>query len=67
MQIVDNEKVEPPLALESPCAGRQLGDRNAAGLVDIEGNLLHVAHRFGDPVEISFGDVAAADLVGGDP
>ena len=48
-------------------AGRELRDRDAAGLVDVEGNLLHLADRVGDVVKVALGDVAAADLVGSDP
>ena len=65
MQIVDDQQVEAALALEPARARGELGDRDAAGLVDVEGDRLHVAHGLGDPVEILLGDVAAADLVGG--
>ena len=66
MEIVDHQHVEPALALETARPGGELGDGDAAGLVDVEGDLLHLARRLGDAVEVLFGDVAAADLVGGD-
>ena len=58
-------QVEAALALQPPRAGGELGDRNAAGLVDVERDRLHLAHRLGDLLEVVLGDVAAADLVGG--
>ena len=66
LNIVDDEKVESPLALEPSGAGRQLGDRNAAGLVDVERDLLHISDCVGNAMEIVLGDVAAADLVRSD-
>ena len=35
-------------------------------MIDVEGDLLHLARGFGDAMKLVLGDVAAADLVGGD-
>ncbi len=52
LEVVDDEHVEPALALEAPGARRELGDRDAAGLVDVERDRLHLARGVGDLVEI---------------
>ncbi len=36
LEVVDDEHVEPVLALQAPGARGELGDRDAAGLVDVE-------------------------------
>src|SRR5947209_14652890 len=38
----DDKHIEPALPLQTPRARRQLRNREAAGLVDIEGNRLHL-------------------------
>ena len=45
LQIIDDQHVEAALALEAPRPRGQLGDRQAAGLVDVEGDRLHHAAR----------------------
>ena len=45
----------------------ELGDREAAGLVDIERDRLHLARGFRDAVEVAGLDLAAADAGGGNP
>ena len=64
LQVVDDQHIEAALPLQTPGPRRQLGDRNAAGLVDVERDRLHLPRRFGDLVEIILAHVAAADLVG---
>ena len=65
LQIIDDEHVEAALALQPARARGELRDRNAAGLVDVERDRLHLEHRLRDEMELVLGDVAAADLVGG--
>ncbi len=64
LQIVDHQHVEAALALEAPRPRGELGDRKAAGLVDIERDRLHQPRRGDDAMKFGFGDVAAPDLVG---
>ena len=65
LDVVDDDQVEPPLALQAAGAGRQLRDRDAARVVDIE--RASTASPGGDDEarELLLGQVAAADLVGG--
>ena len=66
LNIIDDEKIQSALALQPPRAGRQLRDREPAGLIDIEGQVLQFDRDVLDLLEIRFGDAAAADLAGGD-
>ena len=52
LEVVDDEQVEAALALQAAGARRELGDRDAAGLVDVERDRLHLAGGVGDLVEI---------------
>ena len=63
LQIVDDEQVEAVLALQPPRARGELRDRDAAALVDVERDALHLARGVGDAAEVVLVDVAAADLV----
>ena len=58
--------VEAALTLQASRARRQLGDRDAAGLVDIERHLLHHLRAGDELFEVGLGNVAAANLRGGD-
>src|SRR5205085_11124019 len=53
------------LALEPAGPGHQLGDRKAAGFVDIEGQRLQLDRVVADLLEISLVDAAAADRARG--
>ena len=48
LEVVDHEDIEALLALEAPGARGELGDGDAAGLVDVEGDALHLAGGVGD-------------------
>src|SRR6185437_11342484 len=66
LQIIDDQQIEPTLALQAARARHELGDRDAAGLVDVERDALHLHHRLRDAMKVIFRDVAAADLIRGD-
>ncbi len=65
LDIVDHQEIEAALALEPARARRQLADRQTAGLVDVERQVLQFDRDVLDFLEIGFGDGAAADLVRG--
>ena len=56
-------EIEALLALEPARARGELGDREAAGLVDVERQVLHLDRHVLDLLEVALGDVAAADRV----
>ena len=66
LDVVDDQQVEAALALQPPRARGELRDREAAGLVDVERDRLHLARHLRDAVEIASVDLAAADAGGGD-
>ena len=65
LEIVDNDQAEPPLALQSPRAGGELRDGDAAGLVDIEWQVLQLLRHLDDAVELFRIDLPAADALRG--
>ena len=66
LEIVDDDEAEPSLALQPPRAGGKLGDGDAAGLVDIEREMLQLLRHLDDAVELVGIDAAAADALGRD-
>ncbi len=62
LDIVDDQQVEAALALEPAGAGSKLRDGETAGLVDVEGDALHLARGLDDTGEIAFVDAATADI-----
>ena len=66
LQVVDDEQAEALLALEPARAGRELGDRDAAGLVDVERQRGHLLAGLDQALELGLVDHAAADLLRGD-
>jgi hypothetical protein len=66
LQVVDDEQAEALLPFELARACRQLRDRDAAGLIDIERDLAHLAAYFDELAKFGFLDHAAADLFAGD-
>ena len=65
LDVVDDDQIEAPLALQAPGAGDELRDRDAAGVVDVERDRLHLLAGDDEAGELLLGQVAAADLVGG--
>src|SRR5581483_10799490 len=59
LDVVDDDEVEAALALQAAGAGGKLGDGEAAGLVDEERRLLHLASGRHDRGELVLGDAAA--------
>ena len=57
-------KPSAALALQPPRAGGELGDGDAAGLVDIERQMLQLLRHLDDAVELVGIDAAAADALG---
>ena len=66
LQVVDDQEVEAALPLQPARAGGELADRDAAGLVDVERDALHLLRHLDDAVELILVDGAAADVGGGD-
>ncbi len=64
LQIVDDQQIEAALALEPARAGGKLRHRKAAGLVDVERQVLQFDRVILDLLEIGLADGAAPDLVG---
>ena len=64
LEIVDDDEAEAPLALQPPRAGGELGDGDAAGLVDIKRQMLQLLGDLDDAVELVGIDAAAADALG---
>ncbi len=62
LHVVDDDHVQPALALQAARAGGQLRDRDAAGLVDEQRRLLHHLRAGDELLEVGLGDFAAADL-----
>ncbi len=63
LQVVDDDQVQADLALQATGPGGQLGDRDAAGGVDIERGFLQLDGRVADPAELAGVDLALAELV----
>ena len=63
LQIVHDQQVQASLPFEAPRPRGELRDRDAAALIDVEGNALHLPRGVGDAAKIVLIDVAAADLV----
>ena len=66
LNVVDDHQIKAALALQAPCPSGELGDRDAAGLVDIERDLAHHLGAGDQLLEISIVDLAASDLRRGD-
>ena len=65
LEIVDDDAAEPSLALQPARAGGELGDGDAAGLVDIEREGLQLLRHFDEAVELGGIDASAAYLLRG--
>src|SRR3569623_52437 len=65
LDVVDDEKVEALLPLQPTRARHQLRDGAAAGVVDMEGQVLHFRGVIANFFEIVFGNAAAPDRAGG--
>ena len=66
LQIIDHEKIQAALAFEAAGARRQLRDREAAGFIDVQRQLLHGPCEGDDPVEIVLRDLTAPNSRRGD-
>ena len=66
LQVVDDHEAEAVLALEPARAGRQLGDGDAAGLVDVERDGGHFLADLDQRLNSLLVDHAAPDLLRGD-
>jgi len=66
LQVVDDQQVKPDRTLQAPRPRRQLRDGNAAGVVDIERDVLDDPRRIADAFIVARRDIAPANLVGRD-
>ena len=62
MQVVDDDHVEAALAFQAPGTRCELGNGDAAGVVDVERQRLHALGDGGQLGELILVDVAAADV-----
>src|ERR1700735_2311616 len=63
LNVVDHQKIESALSLQSPRPRGQLPDRKSAGLVQIEWQVLQLDRNVLDLLEVAFVDAATTDLV----
>src|SRR5262249_29212742 len=66
LKVVDNDQADVALSFQPPCPRGELGDGNAAGLVDIKWQVLQLLGDLDDAVELLGFDAAAANALGGD-
>jgi hypothetical protein len=62
LQIVDDDQPDILLALQPPGARRDLGDGDAAGVVDIERQGGEILHGQDELLPLALGELAVADL-----
>ncbi len=63
LQVVDHHQIEARLALQPARPRRQLGEGQAAGVIEVERRLLDLQRRVAHPAELRGVDLALAQLV----
>src|SRR5436309_5423040 len=65
LDVIDHKEIQALLPLETPRPGGELRDRQPAGLVDEERQVLQLNRHILDLLEITFVDAAPPDRAGG--